>query len=33
MSEIFTYKAENGAACEVVDAFAETFSSMEISPA
>jgi hypothetical protein len=30
---IFTYKAENGNVCEIVDTFAETFTLMEISPA
>ena len=30
---VFTYRAENGNVCEIVDTFAETFTVMEISPA
>jgi len=30
---VFTYRAENGNACEIVDTFAETFTVMETSPA
>ena len=30
---IFTYKAENGNVCKIVDTFAEMFTRLEISPA
>ncbi|MDI6691257.1 MAG: hypothetical protein QME50_05245 [Candidatus Bathyarchaeota archaeon] len=33
MSGIFTYKAENGNTCEIVDTFAEMFPMLVISPA
>jgi hypothetical protein len=34
MSEgVFTYRAENGNVCEIVDTFAETFTVMETFPA
>jgi hypothetical protein len=33
IEEKFTYTAENGNVCEIVDTFAEMFARLEISPA